>query len=108
MSPHPIRPRLGGPERVYAAGQPEYEPLAVACYDENWQPSARGGTIVSRWTFSADERQRIAAGEDLFIGILTFGKPLQPLVVEVGPPEWAKVPPRPPNPPRSNGGRAVG
>jgi len=40
--------------------------------------------MISRWTLTADERQRIAAGDDLYIEHLTFGHPFQPVLPAVG------------------------
>lgn len=63
---------------TYAKDQPEYRPLPVA------KLHGPSGRVVSRWSFTADERARIASGEDLFIEVMTFGDPLQPILPSVG------------------------
>jgi hypothetical protein len=63
---------------TYAKDQPEYIPLPVA--------RLRGpeGCVLSRWSLTAEERARIAAGEDLFIEMWTFGGALQPVRPSIG------------------------
>ncbi len=60
-----IAPRIEGAEEfTIAEEQPEYMPV-VACLVQFGD-----GSIVRilRWTFNPEERQRIAAGEDIFFG----------------------------------------
>jgi hypothetical protein len=69
---------------TFAKDQPEYRPLPAVVFNG---ASAR---TVSRWTLTAEERQRIANGEDLYIEQLRFrdntGRPwpLQPILPTVG------------------------
>lgn len=63
---------------TYAKDQPEYRPLPVA------RLKGREGRLISRWTFTPEERARIAAGEDLYLMVLTFGGPLQPFLPSIG------------------------
>lgn len=63
---------------TYAKDQPQYQPLPVA------RLQGKEGRLISRWSLTDEERQRIAAGEDLYIEVLTFGEPLQPLLPTVG------------------------
>lgn len=44
---------------------------------------------VTRWRLTDEERARVVAGDDLFLTLLTFGSPMQPISMTVGPPEWA-------------------
>lgn len=77
-----IAPRTGAEEITVAEEQLEYKPLTCAVYREE----ATGNVfLLSRWTFTLEERVRVALGEDLYISHLTFGGPLQPLSVQVGP-----------------------
>ena len=46
--------------------------------------SGKQGRMISRWTLTPDERQRIASGDDLYIEQLTFGHPFQPVLPAVG------------------------
>lgn len=61
-----------------AAQQPQYRPLQIVRLD------GAEGRCISRWTFTPDERARIAAGEDLFLEQLTFGTLFQPILPTVG------------------------
>lgn len=45
--------------------------------------------VVTRWELSAEEREAIAEGEDIFLTILADG-PLQPVRLSVGPEDWTK------------------
>jgi len=67
--------QLGGPE----VGQPEYQGL----------PALRSpdGRVLTRWTFTKEERAAIANGADLFTTCLTLNHPFQPIMVTVGLPE---------------------
>jgi hypothetical protein len=58
-----------------AKDQSEYRPLTVVAINGDLR-----GPRVSRWTFTAEERQLIAAGADLFIDQLTFGMPFHPIL----------------------------
>lgn len=49
------------------------------------------GAVISRWTFTDEERLRIAAGEDIFLVILTFNQRLQPVGLSVGPCDWTEL-----------------
>lgn len=61
----PIAPRIEGAEEfTIAENQHEYAPL-TACLV---QYSDGTVTRVCRWTFTDDERKRIAAGEDIYFG----------------------------------------
>lgn len=78
-----IAPRTGADEVTIAEDQLEYKPLVAAIYvNEQYGPDAL--TLLTRWTFTPEERAAIAAGEDVYLGVLTFGKPLQPLSMQVG------------------------
>jgi hypothetical protein len=78
----PVAPRIGGEEIMLAEEQTEYRTLPAT-------PVAIGDQLglCTRWTFTPEERAQIAAGEDLFLVILTFGQPLQPLDPRVG---WSR------------------
>lgn len=58
-------------EVVYAADQPEYQPLPVLRTERS---------LLSRWRLTDEERAHIAAGGDLFVCVMHFGQPLQPLL----------------------------
>jgi hypothetical protein len=45
------------------------------------------GLVITRWTLTDFERERIAAGEDVFLTIYAAGL-LNPIGVSVGPMDW--------------------
>lgn len=61
--------QLGGKE----AGQPEYAGLKILRSPE--------GRVMSRWTFTEEERRAIAEGADLFLTVHTFNHPFQPVKI---------------------------
>lgn len=86
---------------VYAESQPQYIPLHAAVGDN------RQRRVVSRWTLDAEQRKAIAEGADIFLELLTFGEPLQPIRMAVSDgnvdPNWFRgnvleTPARLPNP----------
>ena len=83
--PRAVAPRVGCPEETIAEEQHEYMPLTVALVEYN--DGATG--LMTRWRFSDVERDKIAAGEDLYLSILTFGQAMQPIALIVGRPDWA-------------------
>jgi hypothetical protein len=80
-----IAPRTGAPEVTIAEEQEEYSPITVARYH---YPNGTG-LLLTRWTFTPEERAQIAAGEDVYIGQLNFGGPMTPLIVRCGPGDLA-------------------
>lgn len=81
----PVAPRTGAEEITVAEDQHEYVPLVVALHAD---PGGSGSPVLlTRWRLSEEERAAIAAGEDLYVGCLTFGERLQPLLVTVGDPK---------------------
>lgn len=76
-----VAPRTGAPEITLAENQEEYATLTVAVYQDR-----RGNELVlSRWRLEPDEIERLKNGEDLYVSLMTFGKPMQPIHVQVGP-----------------------
>jgi hypothetical protein len=76
----PVKPELTLPEGwhevIFAEHQPQYTPLPVALRVD--------GRLVSRWRPTEDERKAIAEGKDVFLTVLTFNEPLQPVLLTVG------------------------
>jgi hypothetical protein len=78
-----VAPRTGAEEITLAENQTAYKPLVAAVYSH---PDFNGAPyLLTRWRFTDAERTAIAAGEDLYLAVLTFGQPLQPLAPQVGP-----------------------
>ena len=63
---------------VYAKDQPEYIPLPV------WKnPNDVEGRVISCWQLTWKERFQILFNGKLWLSVLTFNKPLQPLLPQV-------------------------
>ncbi len=76
----PVIKGLEAFEIVYAKDQPEYRPLRAL------QSMKSSGGVLSRWTLTEEQREAIANGEDIYLEILTFQGPLQPVLLFVGAP----------------------
>lgn len=72
-----IHPDLKSFEVVFAKDQPEYLPLAAV------RSSYPDGKVLSRWPLSREQRDAIADGADIYLELLTFNRPLQPIVMFV-------------------------
>jgi hypothetical protein len=78
----PIAPRTGAEEITVAEDQPEYSPITVALYRD----PAGARHLLTRWTFTAEERAAIAAGEDVYVAQIAHpAAPMTPMWVHVGP-----------------------
>lgn len=84
-----VAPRTGAPEVTIAEEQTDYSPLVAAVYEQDGQR-----ILLTRWRLDDEERARIAAGEDLYLSVMTFNNPLQPVSLQVGAPEWSTEAPR--------------
>lgn len=76
----PVLPISEGVETIYATEQPEYTALPTFRTEK---------ALISRWKLSEEERRHIAEGGDLFICVLHFGQPLQPILPIAAPPAQA-------------------
>lgn len=67
----PVVPGFDLPVTTYAKDQPEYIPL----------PSYRhlDGTVTTLWRLSWKERFQVLIGGSIWLQLLTFNKPLQPV-----------------------------
>lgn len=80
MSPvSPVIPETNLEEVVYAKEQPEYQPL----------PSLRtaDGTILTRWQLTEEEKQQVLSQGYVYLLVMTFNQPLQPLLLTTELPE---------------------
>jgi hypothetical protein len=73
MSPVAYDPetRWGVSEIVFAKDQPEYIPLPALKFSD--------GLVVTRWNLSWAERIMLLFGGSVYLGMLTFNNPLQPI-----------------------------
>jgi hypothetical protein len=67
----------GAKEVVFAADQPQYEPLPAVRIPD--------GRVVTQWRPSKSELALLYKGEPITIVVHTFNTPLQPISVLVGP-----------------------
>jgi hypothetical protein len=66
---------------TYAKNQPEYRPLPALVMDD--------GEIITCWGLSFKDRLKILFTGKIWLNVLTFNKPLQPLLMSVDKPEHA-------------------
>lgn len=75
----PVIPGIAEIDEVeWAKNQPEYNTLPAITFRESPEVP-----VTSRWSFSEEERKAIADGADLYLTLLTFGQPLQPVMLQV-------------------------
>ena len=79
----PVSPQTGAPEIVIARDQHEYVPYPAALYRIDDRI-----VVLSRWRLTEEEREAVARGEDLFFGLMTDGRPVQPLYAQIGGDGW--------------------
>lgn len=85
-------PELKAPVVMAAKSQPEYQTVRIALVSHPDFPGTHGhNTALMRFVPTDDERQRIAAGEDIYVSLLTFGGPQQPIILQVGKQEAAQL-----------------
>jgi hypothetical protein len=87
-----ISPELDAPQLTITSNDYMALTVALARHPDHELATGRDyNTVVTAWRPTALERARIAAGEDLYVPVLTFGGPLQALLVIVGKHEAAAV-----------------
>lgn len=70
-----------GANVVFAANQPEYIPLPAE------YRGGKSGEILTCWELTPQELEKIQETGKIWLGVLTFGQPLQPLLLSVEKPE---------------------
>lgn len=76
MDPVEIDESVNGYAKVvYAKNQPQYRALPALRNAE--------GRVLSRWRPTLEELTKLIAGEDLYLEVLTFNQPLQPVILGV-------------------------
>jgi hypothetical protein len=71
----PIIPGFELPVTVYAKDQPKYRQFPVF--------KDADGTTVSRWKLTFWERLKVLVGGNIYLTLLTFNQPLQPVKLSV-------------------------
>ena len=74
----PVIPGSNRTEVVFAKDQPQYFPLPAILEDD--------GAIHTRWRLSLKERLQILFNGSIYLDVLTFNKPLQPVRLSAEPP----------------------
>lgn len=77
-SPEPVVAGLEDHEVVYAKDQPQYNPLRVI------RSNTSDCQLLTRWTLTPEQRKDILDGADIYLELMTFGHPLQPIRIGVG------------------------
>lgn len=70
-----------GANVVFAANQPEYIPLPAE------YRGGKSGEILTCWELTPDELKTVLETGKIWLGVLTFGQPLQPVILSVDKPE---------------------
>ena len=60
---------------IFAKDQPEYLPLPALVYAD--------GKVMTEWKLTEEERLALIRGENIRLWIWTYGRPLQPIALEV-------------------------
>lgn len=78
----PIAPIIPGhslPVTEIAKSQDEYQTLPA------WVDT--DGTVLTRWRLTWRERLRVLLSGDIYLWVMTFGRPLQPVMLEAEKPK---------------------
>lgn len=78
----PVQPIIPGhnlPVTNYAETQDEYQTLPAYREDD--------GTVLTRWRLTWRERLRVLLTGDVYLFMLTFNQPLQPVMLQVEAPQ---------------------
>ena len=89
-----------GCNTVYAKDQKQY--LSLPCH------KAGDGTVTSCWKLSFIERLQVFFMGKIYLKILTFNNPLQPLKMSTTLDSLFEIPPGPPEPPEPKNDHPVG
>ena len=74
--------KFDGANVVFGANQPEYVPLPA---ERVGKPET--GQINTCWALSPDELKKVQGTGQIYVSLLTFGQPLQPVLVSVDKPD---------------------
>lgn len=82
-----VAPRVGCEEVTLAAEQEDYHEITAAVV--RYEDGSVG--MLTRWRLTELEKYAVFRGDDLYLTVLTNGRPVQPVMLEVGPPAWAST-----------------
>ena len=78
MTPRDLVDLAADPEPrsvILAKDQPQYDPLPALVYND--------GRVLTEWTFTEEERERIIRGENLRLWVWTCGRPFPPVALQI-------------------------
>lgn len=76
----PVIPGHNFKETIFAKDQPEYQQLPALVTED-------GNYVMTRWTLTWRERWRVLWTGSVWLHVMTFGRKLQPVLLEAVPPE---------------------
>ena len=80
-----IAPEVDAPCVAIAEEQEQYQTIYAAQVRHPSLPAPLGwNALLLAFRLDDEQRQAIAEGADLYVSLLTFGGPMQPIVVQVG------------------------
>lgn len=84
-----VRPKLDAPQITIAEEQDEFKPVTAALVYNSTYPAVQTehgplNAIVLAFRPNDEERARLTAGEDIYISLLTFMRPMQGIIVSAG------------------------
>jgi len=68
--------KFEGQNVVFAENQPEYLPLPAMHLQD------QAGTIITCWEMSEEELQEVVKNKRIYLSVMTFNQPLQPVSVQ--------------------------
>lgn len=80
-------PQLDAPAVVFGVTQPDVLPITGALVQHDGLPPAKDGgpnTVLYAFEFDDKEKEMIIDGADLYIALVTFGGPPQPILPIIG------------------------
>jgi hypothetical protein len=91
-----VRPRLDAPQVTVAEDQPEFKPITVAIVRHPLYPGVETehgplNTVVMAFRPNDDDKARIAAGEDVYVSLLTYLRPQAGIICTVGAERTASI-----------------
>lgn len=86
----PVEPRINGRKVRVAEDQPEYQALTIV-QATNQQYRGQSNTVIMAFEPTPAERQLIINGAMIYVALLTFGGPQQPILISADVEEMAQL-----------------
>jgi hypothetical protein len=88
-----IRPKLDALQVTIAEDQEEYKPVTAALVDHPLYTirDTDYNTVVLAFRPTADELGQLNDGAEIYVSLLTFGGPMQPIICTVGAQQTADI-----------------